>query len=111
MEIPKGLEHQSMFFEFAEQLGLKTARKNNAYGDAFQKVSKIMMILYPDGIPIHQYENATLLVRMMDKVCRITNGNQYAFDEDAFDDLCGYALVGKVANYKCHKLKEKGKKK
>ncbi len=104
MKIPKHLKHQEMFFKFSEELGLLAAEKNDSYGDAFQKINDILKVLYPNGIPVSQYFSVSLLIRMLDKVCRITGGKENVFNEDAWNDLCGYALVGKVAN---HKQKEK----
>jgi len=100
LNIPEHLKHQKIFFELGEKLGYTTAVKNDSYGDAFLQIVKIFEILYPDGISVEQYKNATLLVRVLDKICRISNGNANVFDEDAFLDLGGYSLIGMVDNKK-----------
>lgn len=100
LEIPKELEHQRRFIEIASELGFKTARKNHDYGSAFEKVVEIFKVLYPNGIPVHQYGNATLMVRMYDKFCRMSNENPKFFNEDCWHDLMGYCLVRLVSKEK-----------
>lgn len=47
--------------------------KNSAYGSAVNKTADILKILYPDGISIKDYHDALLVVRVLDKICRIGN--------------------------------------
>lgn len=98
MEIPKGLEHQKDFFDVGEKLVTKVAQKNNDYGSAFEQIEEILKVLYPNGVPVHQYGNMSLLVRMLDKVCRLANEREKFYNEDSWDDLIGYCFVGKVSN-------------
>ena len=92
-EVPENLKHQADFFKLAYDLGKKAAQKNSDYGSAFDQINRIFLILYPDGIKPQQYSDATILVRMLDKVCRIANGGSKFFAEDSWHDIFGYSLV------------------
>lgn len=73
------------------EIGKLVDRKNSEYGSAFEKVDQILTILYPQGISVNQLKNASILVRILDKVVRISNGNKG--DENAFNDLAGYGIL------------------
>lgn len=75
-------------------VGKLVDEKQKAYGKAFQQIGKIIKILYPDGVPPEKMEDFALIVRMLDKICRIANGNKKAFGENPFFDLVGYGLLG-----------------
>jgi hypothetical protein len=75
----------------AVKIGQLVDKKNEQYGDAINVTGQFLELLYPNGIPLSQYNNVGVLVRMWDKMKRIANGN--LGDEDAFKDLCGYALL------------------
>lgn len=109
MRIPKGLKHQKIFFELGEKLVTKVAQKNSDYGSAFEQIEKILTVLYPNGIPKHQYGNASLFVRMLDKMCRLANESSKFFNEDAWDDFMGYSFLGKIAQAKKKALSEEKK--
>ena len=98
--VPENLEHQRDFIEAGYKMGLLVAKKNSDYGSAFEQVTQILKILYPNGIPVHQYENASLLIRMFDKVGRIANENVQFYNEDSWKDLVGYSLIKLVKNSK-----------
>ena len=82
--------------KLGQQIGKLVDKKNTEYSNSFKKVSDILKILYPAGIKVDQMQDATLLVRILDKVVRISNGNQG--DENAFNDLAGYGLIGSNNN-------------
>ena len=67
-------------------------KKNQAYGNAFDKTEDILKILYPDGIQPNQYKDVHVLVRMLDKMSRIAKDND-PFGESPYQDLAGYALL------------------
>ena len=68
-------------------------KKNQAYGNAFDKTEDILKILYPDGIQPNQYKDVHVLVRMLDKMSRIAKDND-PFGESPYRDIAGYALLG-----------------
>ena len=80
----------------ARDIGKLGAEKNEAYGDSFGEASKILEVLYPDGIPASSYRDALALIRVIDKLFRLANKKD-AFGESPWRDICGYALLG-VAN-------------
>lgn len=80
----------------ARDIGKLVAEKNEAYGDSFGEASKILEVLYPDGIPASSYRDALALIRVIDKLFRLANKKD-AFGESPWRDICGYALLG-VAN-------------
>jgi len=82
-------------------IGRLTDEKSKQYGNANAKVGEIMKVLYPEGVPVHALKNALLIVRMLDKICRIANQGPDGLDkggEDPFSDLAGYSLIGAAQN-------------
>jgi len=69
--------------------------KQAAYGDAFGRSGKVLEILYPNGIPASQLEDALTIVRVIDKLFRIANQKD-AFGENPWKDVMGYALLSVV---------------
>lgn len=78
--------------EKARQIGRIVDVKNQQYGNSINDTEGFLKLLYPKGIPIEEYRNLGLLVRIWDKLKRIANGNKG--DEDAWADLTGYGLLG-----------------
>ena len=78
----------SIAFRLGEILDLK----NHAYGDSAAKTGKIVEVLWPNGVPPEQYENFLLIVRILDKVSRISTG--VLTDEDPWMDIAGYGVLG-----------------
>jgi len=64
--------------------------KNSGYGNAANKTADILKILYPNGISTKDYHDALLLLRVLDKICRIANGQL----EDSWRDIAGYGILG-----------------
>ncbi len=89
----------------ALEIGKLVSEKNKAYGDSFGEASKVLEVLYPEGIPVKGYRDALAIVRVIDKLFRLANKKD-AFGESPWRDICGYALLG-VAN---DELKDAGQK-
>ena len=83
------------YVKTANDIGLLVSEKNKAYGDSFGEASKILEVLYPDGIPKESYRDALALIRVIDKLFRLANKKD-AFGESPWRDICGYALLGVV---------------
>jgi len=86
--------YQDRLKSSGEKITKLVIEKNLAYGDAVNKVTDIVKILFPDGISPDQYKDMLLLVRDLDKTCRIANGDPTAFDENPWQDKAGYAICG-----------------
>ncbi len=69
--------------------------KRKAYGNSFGKVSQIMTILYPDGVPPSAYSDALATIRILDKIVRLANskGQTDPMSENPWSDILGYALL------------------
>lgn len=80
--------------ESGETITDTVVEKNLAYGDAINKVATIMMVLFPNGIQPRQYMDMLLLVRDLDKTCRIADGDPTAFGESPWKDKAGYGICG-----------------
>ena len=80
----------SIFHDIAYDIAGLVAEKDLQYGDSFGRVTEIMKILYPDGIFVQQYGDAMFMVRVLDKLCRISTGR--ADPEDPDRDIVGYCL-------------------
>lgn len=94
---------QSKILEAAKRIGEITAKKNEKYGNSVEVTTKILLILYPNGIRPNQYQDAFLIVRTLDKINRIVTDAD-AFGENPFLDIAGYGLMGEVLR----KKEEKG---
>jgi len=79
--------------ELAKESGNLVEEKNKAYGSSFEESAKIIEILFPDGIKAENYKDLLLMVRIIDKLFRISNRKD-AFDEDPWKDIAGYGLLG-----------------
>lgn len=73
-------------------VGELVARKQQAYGDSFSRSKRIMKVLYPNGIPVEQYQSTLTIIRIIDKLFRIAT-NDDPFQEDPWKDIAGYALL------------------
>ena len=82
----------------AKAIGNLVAEKQLQYGNSFGNAGKVLKVLYPNGISVDQMEDALVVVRIVDKLFRIANGNQGS--EDAFQDITGYGLLSVVRNQK-----------
>lgn len=78
------------FEEVAESIGKLVADRNKTYGDSFGRSGDIMRILYPAGIKPEQVDDALTLVRILDKMFRIANGQL----DDSYKDIAGYGILG-----------------
>ncbi len=70
-------------------------KKQAAYGDAFSKSGEVMRILYPQGIPPEKMGDALTVVRVLDKLFRISTDRD-ALGESPWRDIAGYALLSVV---------------
>lgn len=83
----------------SKDLGETLIKKNRAYGDSVNKNQAVLRALYPDGVKPEQFQDFLFVVRMLDKVARICRGDNSAFNEDAWFDLAGYAVLRMAQNY------------
>lgn len=84
------MEVELSISSIARELGQLVEQKNKDYGDAFIKVSNALKILYPDGISPEQYQDVAVLIRVFDKMMRISHG---ASTEDPWKDIAGYGIL------------------
>lgn len=87
----QNMEKIKSFEDIGREIGAIVTVKDAAYGDAVGKVEIMIRAAYPNGIPVEQYGNALIIVRMLDKVCRIATDNDPS-GEDPFSDIGGYAI-------------------
>lgn len=85
------------FADLGQELGELVDSKQLQYGDSVGKAPRILQILYPNGIPVHAYPDALLVVRVIDKLSRITQRGGDGQDlggESPWRDIAGYGLLG-----------------
>lgn len=80
------------FEELSNLLGKILVKKNEAYGDAFIKVTEILKIMFPNGIENAQIPVILYLARILDKCNRLANNNDPAGENPAFD-IAGYSIL------------------
>ena len=85
---PTPLSYRNIGYE----VGSLVDDKQKAYGNAFQKSGEFLALLYPEGLKPDQYRDALALVRVFDKMKRITTDNDPT-GEDPWRDIAGYALL------------------
>lgn len=89
----QGYDPAVRYEEIGTSLGKMLRDKDRAYGRAWLRVSDFLKLLFPKGISPEQYVDALLIVRVFDKLSRIATDKD-AFNEDAWKDLAGYAILG-----------------
>lgn len=85
------------FRNLGAEIGALVEAKQKQYGDSAGKTGRILQILYPNGIPVHAYDDALLIVRCLDKFSRIAQRGEDGKDlggESPYRDLAGYGLLG-----------------
>lgn len=83
----------------AAKVGRLVDQKNAAYGNSAAKTGAILRELYPDGLRPDQYDDALLVVRILDKLSRIAQRGVDGRDlggESPYQDIAGYGLLGMV---------------
>ena len=83
------------YIDEAINLAELITKKQRAYGDSFGQSKRIIEVLYPNGILQEQYQDALAVIRIIDKLFRIAN-KKYAFKENPWQDIAGYALLSLV---------------
>jgi hypothetical protein len=96
----------------AKEIGELLSSKNKAYGNSIYVATDVMKILYPNGISPDQIDDALFMVRVIDKMCRISRGNKKAFGENPYKDGAGYFILQWAKSefeddVECAQLKEK----
>jgi len=79
--------------QIGKDVGQLVDKKNEAYGNSFNKSKEFLQILYPSGVKPEDYEDVLLLARIFDKMMRIANQKE-AFDENPYKDIAGYGILG-----------------
>jgi hypothetical protein len=87
------------FLSIAHQVGELVERKNAAYGSSFAKAGAALRLLYPEGIPLAQMDDALLIARIWDKLQRIATDRD-ALGESPYLDIAGYGILGAALNDK-----------
>ena len=81
------------FEQRGQKIGALVDSKQVQYGDAVGASHKVMLELFPQGVPVDKLGDMLLIVRIIDKLCRLTRGNGEGC-EDAWADIAGYGLLG-----------------
>ena len=85
-------EKPSSFEKIANELATLLKEKNEAYGNAFDKTTQILTLLYPNGIKVDQFKDVHVIVRMLDKLSRIARDND-PMGESPYMDIAGYSIL------------------
>jgi len=83
---------QAMYLTIGKEIGELLEKKQLAYGDSFGKSGAIFEILYPNGIPVEQFDDALTIIRVVDKLFRIATDKD-ALGESPWRDIAGYAIL------------------
>ena len=81
------------FEKMGELVGKIVKEKQVAYGDSFGRSGECLRQMFPDGIKPEQYDDLLTIARMLDKLFRIAT-DPAAFDENPYQDIVGYGLLG-----------------
>jgi hypothetical protein len=80
------------FYDIASELAEMLTSKNRKYGDSYARMAHVLPIFYPDGVPPHSLLDAVFILRIIDKLMRISS-NQGDDEEDPVADIAGYAIL------------------
>ena len=83
----------SKFANIGNKVGKLVSDKQRAYGDSFGRSGECLRQMFPEGIKPNQYDDLLTIARILDKLFRIAN-NPTAFDENPYQDIVGYGLLG-----------------
>ena len=89
----QGAGELGKFAEAGLSLGILVQDKQAQYGDMISAMGPLLRVLYLDGISPAQYDDLALVIRICDKLGRISRGNGQG-DESPFRDIAGYGLLG-----------------
>ena len=81
------------YSKVGEDVGRIVKEKQIAYGDSFGRSGECLRQMFPDGIKPEQYDDLLTIARMLDKLFRIAT-DPGAFDENPYQDIVGYGLLG-----------------
>ena len=82
----------SGFYDIASNLAEMLTDKNRKYGDSYARMAHVLPIFYPDGVPGEHLLDAVFILRIIDKLMRISSA-QKDDDEDPVVDIAGYAIL------------------
>lgn len=69
--------------------------KQSKYGQVDVKIKNMLKELYPNGVKPEQYNEFMNVLKMLEKISRLTNENiDIKGKSDALVDLAGYAMLG-----------------
>lgn len=80
------------FAALGAEIGRLVETKQRAYGSSFSKAGRVLLELYPSGIPPEKLPDALTIVRVVDKLFRIATDRD-ALGESPWRDIAGYALL------------------
>jgi hypothetical protein len=83
---------QDKFKKITDDLAQILSTKDEAYGNAFDKTTHILSLLYPNGIKVEQYKDLHVIIRMLDKISRIARDND-PLGESPYMDIAGYSIL------------------
>ena len=83
----------NVYKALGQQIGDLVYEKQQAYGDSFGRSGDCLRQMFPNGIQPNQYDDLLTIARMLDKLFRIAN-NPDAFEENPYEDIVGYGLLG-----------------
>jgi hypothetical protein len=83
---------QDKFKKITDDLAQILSIKDEAYGNAFDKTTHILSLLYPNGIKVEQYKDLHVIIRMLDKISRIARDND-PLGESPYMDIAGYSIL------------------
>ena len=87
------MERVNKFSEIGFDVGTLVNSKQKAYGDSFGRSGECLRQMFPAGIKPEQYDDLLTIARIIDKLFRIAN-NPNAFEENPYQDIVGYGLLG-----------------
>jgi len=90
---------ENKYARIAQDVAALVVAKQSAYGDSFSKSGDVMRILYPNGVLPEQMDDALTVVRILDKLFRLSTSKD-AFGESPYLDLMGYSLLGAARDAK-----------
>jgi hypothetical protein len=91
---------QDKFKKITDDLAQILSTKDEAYGNAFDKTTHILSLLYPNGIKVEQYKDLHVIIRMLDKISRIARDND-PLGESPYMDIAGYSILSLARDNKC----------
>lgn len=102
--------NQKNLQQLLDQIRRMLLHKNRLYSGSFAKVPQLLLILFPTGIPARLFPHAVSIIRILDKISRLSS-DRTEDTESPWIDASGYSILSALYDHTNSNLRFKTPKK